>query len=47
MMGGLDRAPQTPQRSERPGKPVALLELTWIVRPFSRVAGMTHGSCWG
>ena len=24
-MGGLERAPQTPQRSERPGKPVALL----------------------
>src|SRR5262245_66398477 len=28
-MGGLERAPQTPRRSERPGKAVVLLDRRW------------------
>ncbi len=38
-MGGPDMAPQTPQRSERPGEAVALLDI-WILR---RVAAVARG----
>jgi len=45
-MGGPDMAPHTPQRSERPGKPVALLYPGQrSERPGKPVALLYTGEC--